>query len=86
MITDKRLRPTRVNCEYFVLNTPVTGVELQTCYVPIVLLQLVGLDPLVAALLVDMNFVVIGTDGEFCKKTQRMTNKEEKQRNETVTA
>lgn len=36
-----------------------------TCYVSIVLLQLVGLNPLVAALLVDMNFMVIGADGNF---------------------
>ena len=33
----------------------------------IVLLQLVGLNPLVATLLVDMDFVVIRTDGNFCK-------------------
>lgn len=36
-----------------------------TCYVSIVLLQLVGLNPLVAAFLVDMNFMVIGADGNF---------------------
>lgn len=45
-----------------------------TCYVSIVLLQLVGLHPLVATLLIDMNFMVIWTDGNFCRKE---TNKRE---------
>lgn len=34
----------------------------------IVLLQLMGLDPLVATLLEDMNFMVIWTDGNFCRR------------------
>ena len=38
---------------------------VHTCYVSIVLLQLMSLHPLVAALLVDMNFMVIWTDGNF---------------------
>lgn len=39
----------------------------------IVLLQLVGLNPLVATLLVDMDFMVIRTDGNFCKGKTKKT-------------
>lgn len=38
---------------------------MNTCNVSIVLLQLVGFHPLVTTLLVNMNFVVIWTDGNF---------------------
>lgn len=37
----------------------------------IVLLQLMGLNPLVATLLVDMDFVVVRTDGDFCRNTKQ---------------
>lgn len=47
------------------------AVLLHTCYVTIVLLQLMSLNPLVATLLVDMNFMVIRTDGNFFKEKQR---------------
>ena len=40
------------------------GVHL-TCYMSIVLLQLMGLHPLVATFLMDVNFMVVRTDGEF---------------------
>lgn len=43
-------------------------IQVNTCDVSIVLLQFVGLDPLVATLLVNMNFMVIWADGNFCMR------------------
>lgn len=45
----------------------------------IVLLQLMGLNPLVATLLVDMNFMVIRTDGNFLQKKKQQLNRMEVQ-------
>lgn len=39
--------------------------KLHTCYVTIVLLQLMGLHPLVATLFIDMNFMVVRTNGNL---------------------
>ncbi len=43
----------------------------------IVLLQLMSLNPLVATLFVDMDFMVIRTDGNFCKKQEKKKKKEQ---------
>lgn len=39
-----------------------------TCDVPIVFLQLMRLHPLVAALLIDVDFMVIGANGNLCRE------------------
>lgn len=49
---------------YFNIFVP-QAVKLHTCYVTIVLLQLMGLHPLVATLFVDMNFMVVRTNGNL---------------------
>lgn len=45
--------------------------EISTCYMSIVFLQLVSLDPLVTAFLVDMNFMIIGTYGKLWKSKEK---------------
>lgn len=45
-----------------------------TCYVSIVLLQFMSLNPLVATLFVDVNFMVVWTDGNLCRKNNDNKN------------
>lgn len=49
-------------CHY----TVTFGSPINTCYVSIVFLQFMSLNPLVATLLVNMDFMVIRTDSNLC--------------------
>ena len=42
-----------------------------TCHLPVVLLEFVHLDPLVPALLIDVHLVVVGADGNLCRRDGR---------------
>lgn len=48
---------------------PASGdLVVLTCHLPVVFLQLVDFVPLGAIFLVDVDFVIVGGDGEFCEK------------------